>query len=935
MSEAIRPYLEYLAILPPDVEWLGGLYWSESGDAMLFRDGRTFAMTGQMVVFLEGFASQRSLLPFSQMLVLMRLLGFGGDSADSSEHDLPPVLIAQFRKAGYPIRNASAFCGVLCQSLTPSRRIPRGGAQSLVRWLRESPSLSCLRIGLTTAPEVPERDHSAFVKLFLERWDTIAPEVREHWLKHGHAPVEQEAEVIADEVKTKPPTLSESIDERMKQSDRLRDGVPHVDTFVSALSLPPRRLEDPDLPLGGYADITTRGQPDQILPSQFALDGLEFVRRFANHELLYFRKEEPHNPQSEQLVVLLDQGVRTWGVVRLALSAAVLALVRLTERQKKPFAFACTSSPELWFDGESVDRKALLEALEVSDLSPSPSAMVERVLDRECEGVRDIVLLTHRLSLDEPHFAAITKTLPDGVRLFALTVTEQGEVVFAEVRRGWPVERSRFRVDFERREPLKVERPITPSADEWSGDVEPIGYPFRFRLKSAPILMAFEASGLHLLTMSLGGYLHLWDLNPTAQHAVEVLPRPMIRDELMRDVTAIVGLQRGFALCGSHGSRIVVMHYDMLTRRVRSHVDPVTNASGPWEWFAAADLNCVVGRRGNMYVGMDMDTDGIRIGDDSSSHGIASRAHAAVERVKRGELVHPSLAIYSPLANTPSPRSRSLYWDPNKGELSDTDRSGPVLRPMREGRPLLRGAYMLEAQSAGNSLIIRATVAGETESRLYWFMRDRSQLLGDFPVLEVADSGGLDPHEEFLISPNGRALGIVLPNNQLKVVCAPDPTTDVPLETTFETFTPVGRVEIASKVLTLAMREYLFIIRWDTGVLHVDRRTLSEKERKVTESKATSPRYARTYDPERLWEMGNGRIRVYVDCFGQVFLFRPGETEWFCAFFVQGKMIAAVLRDGTLFGPPQLLGRVPTPDAAKKIGQALLHSLEPRESVSV
>ncbi len=66
--------------------------------------------------------------------------------------------------------------------------------------------------------------------------------------------------------------------------------------------------------------MTTTGNPEQILPSQFALDDLEFLRRFAERELLYFRREEPHSRTREELVVLLDQGVRTWGIVRLVLT---------------------------------------------------------------------------------------------------------------------------------------------------------------------------------------------------------------------------------------------------------------------------------------------------------------------------------------------------------------------------------------------------------------------------------------------------------------------------------------------------------------------------------------------------------------------------------------------------------------------------------------
>src|SRR5262249_8961718 len=123
-----------------------------------------------------------------------------------------------------------------------------------------------------------------------------------------------------------------------------------VSSLSGALTLPPRRLDQHELAVGGYADVTTRGSPERLLPSQYALDGLEFVRRFAEHELLFFRREEPNEPAREELVILLDQGVRTWGGVRLALAGAVLAFAKLATRRKIALRFATTGN-----GGASVD----------------------------------------------------------------------------------------------------------------------------------------------------------------------------------------------------------------------------------------------------------------------------------------------------------------------------------------------------------------------------------------------------------------------------------------------------------------------------------------------------------------------------------------------------------------------------------------------------
>src|SRR5262249_28152759 len=155
-------------------------------------------------------------------------------------------------------------------------------------------------------PEVFE----AYVAAELERYsyhDLV------HWLRHGAAPVRDAGDELAEEVlAAKPRSLAAALAE-VSRHDRLSGAVPLVAPLVGALSWPPRRLAEPELPLGGYSDVTTRGQPEQVLPAQFALDELEFLRRHAERELLYYRREEPSCRTREEIVLLVDQGARTWG----------------------------------------------------------------------------------------------------------------------------------------------------------------------------------------------------------------------------------------------------------------------------------------------------------------------------------------------------------------------------------------------------------------------------------------------------------------------------------------------------------------------------------------------------------------------------------------------------------------------------------------------
>src|SRR5258705_13790460 len=99
---------------------------------------------------------------------------------------------------------------------------------------------------------------------------------------------------------------------------------------------------------------------------------MEFLRRYAEKELLYFRREEPPAQNRQELVVLLDQGVRTWGDVRLVLSAAAIAFGKQAVRRRTPFFLATTSNHGRVIEPTAADEESLGRLVEGSDLSPNP-----------------------------------------------------------------------------------------------------------------------------------------------------------------------------------------------------------------------------------------------------------------------------------------------------------------------------------------------------------------------------------------------------------------------------------------------------------------------------------------------------------------------------------------------------------------------------------
>jgi hypothetical protein len=322
-----------------------------------------------------------------------------------------------------------------------------------------------------------------------------------------------------------------------------------------------------ELPIGGYADVTTTGQPDQLLPSQFALDDLEFLRRFAERELLYFRREEPHSRTREELVVLLDQGVRTWGVVRIVLTAAVFAFARMAQRRRLPFLLSSTSANGGVFDPLQTEHATIARYIEASDLSANPGLALERVLQDHGDKMRDVVLLTHPRNLKEEDVAISALRADKDTRLFAVAVTEHGDVEFSELKRGVPLKISHFHVNFKKNVPPPTKPNVIGPHTPWHGDVEPVGFPFLFGITNdhEPFHFDLDCDGKYLLTASANGMLHAVR---TDGSGFEVLPRAMVAIDgkaVLNRVTRVLGVANGFVVIGSVRNQLVIAHYDSIT----------------------------------------------------------------------------------------------------------------------------------------------------------------------------------------------------------------------------------------------------------------------------------------------------------------------------------------------------------------------------------
>ncbi|KAF0239789.1 MAG: hypothetical protein FD180_5174, partial [Planctomycetota bacterium] len=221
------------------------------------------------------------------------------------------------------------------------------------------------------------------------------------------------------------------------REDRELSGLARLAADLMAAVHVPRRVSDPEeLPLGGVSDIANRGPLDRLLVSELAHDELTLATRVALNEALYLRREQPPRNLPGRRAILVDAGIRLWGVPRVFGAAVSLALAATADRFTTVSAFRAA-------DGgiEAVDltsRDGLVALLESIQPDSVPVEALSRFLERTAafDGPLDAILVTHEDVLHDPDFPAALAKLDDR-SLDVATVGADGKYrMWSVTRRG-------------------------------------------------------------------------------------------------------------------------------------------------------------------------------------------------------------------------------------------------------------------------------------------------------------------------------------------------------------------------------------------------------------------------------------------------------------------------------------------------------------------
>ena len=934
MDPSYLAYAEYLS-LPAGFGPPGGLVWDRYGDCLEQQNNQTFLFTKQLADFIEGFASVANVLHFGHMLECWHMLSM--EPTSPFRDRFRPVAIA-FRQQNSPARNAGVFFAGCTEGVARAVNVPPGGGMAIARFLSQSNDLGMLHPSGPGNNEVPDRSAHDLWQHVSHRLESFRDEeLRRAFRRAAPAnepPPETKAEAVVELIKEKPPGLGEFLDAAIRDRERLRNSLPMVRQLLSALTLPARRVNSQKLPIGGYSDVTNRGRPERLLLSQFALDSDEFIRRFAENELLYFDKEDPHERSRETLSIVLDQGVRTWGGIRPILAAAVLALAQRGDQRGQPITVRLTSAPGELFQPPNGDPVRFGAALEASDLSPHPAEALEREIADDQSPCRDIVLLTHPAALNEAAIRPLPARLPKNHRLFALAVTEEREAELSELRPGGAVSIRRLRID----PPSAESKPSitfasTPAFKPWTGDAERIPYPFRMGPIHGIEHLCFDADGENLLLSTTHGFLYLFHITTKE---MEMLPRA-IPGGRVPETLALCGLRDGFVTTVMDEGILWLFHYRLSTRRVTRYELFAYGASrnNPIRFVEFPDLDCVFvsdageGRTPGHGYTLDLGT-GARHPNPGGETGLTARAIAASEKARKEyRRWCESVPIYHDYSDGVQDNQPHFFHDEKTGKISLVhsifgvedipivlDQHVGRFLPLSDGKPIYRESRILRVHWAENTIAVASTKKKDHEVEAVWRVFDLrdGKLLAETPCTPYKTAW----LEKARLSRDGKQLAWKIQTSEVTIL--------QPFENGNRIQTSRGHCH--SNVL-LELSRHQLDITIGKEVIRFDWKDAEARiARLPRESSDSLDRlYARVQPFGRLgphrfrFSVESGRLTASVDLFGQVVL--ENDNQVVAIVFVYLMNVCFWMPDGTRYGPTHLTGGPATPDALRNLAAAL------------
>lgn len=312
--------------------------WQDSGEVIAWADGRTIAFRRELALVVKRLRAQ-PLPPLGTIVLLLA-------ACRDHWHEPPSRLgllagVAEFfgnkealefvRKVGPELDRIGSFDRNLLSS-------PRAKAELVAMVLEHGPRLinavpveqicDILEHGIPesslrprTPPAQLDLNLQFGLSILARGLPRIDQESLELRLKTGLETAVLPATVELPEVQSARGLIAELADHA-----ELGGVARLAQRLLGIVHLPAPLSQPEELPLGGVSDISNRGALDRLLVTELAQDNLTLAARVANNEALYLRRETPPRMPTRRRLVLLDAGLRMWGVPRVFATAIGLAL---------------------------------------------------------------------------------------------------------------------------------------------------------------------------------------------------------------------------------------------------------------------------------------------------------------------------------------------------------------------------------------------------------------------------------------------------------------------------------------------------------------------------------------------------------------------------------------------------------------------------------
>jgi hypothetical protein len=268
---------------------------------------------------------------------------------------------------------------------------------------------------------------------------------------------------------------------------------------MAAIRLPALAAETDEFALGGAAGLSTRGTLDRLLLSELAHDDDTLATRVALNEALYLHREPPVLKPERSLTLVLDSGLRMWGVPRAIAASAALALIaghrgRGEVAIWRPEAEALSTVDLLSREGLQAHLAVLRTDLDPRHALPALTAMIASADDG------DLVLITHRDALDDLSFQGRLASLsPD--RGFLLLIDNNGLVQLHPLPWGAPRPLAQVQVQIDK----LLEPPTSKAKTSLIDSSKSADLPAIFREPRFPLLLSANTKMEKSIRIAQGG----------------------------------------------------------------------------------------------------------------------------------------------------------------------------------------------------------------------------------------------------------------------------------------------------------------------------------------------------------------------------------------------------------------------------------------------